>query len=172
MSDNESFREITAESRDLLRDVLESSDRGAGITAGAVLDDMLGMLLDEHGEKSDNLSFHARIEKCHRLGLISSHEKHDSDAIRAIRNTFAHTRKPVSFEDADIRDLCLGLALAQEFWAKTTGRPQNTKVWFLSGWLLLANALAIRLKNVGNDNTSLSFDPIVFGGGSAPKSDS
>lgn len=172
MADNSLFAEIAGESRALLRDVADSPDRAAGITAAAVLDDMLGMILDLHGEKCDGLVFHARIESCCRRGLISDKEQRDLHSIRSIRNTFAHTRHPVSFEDSGTKEKCRSLGFAQEFWAKAKGQPANTKVWFLSGWVLLANSLALRMRNSGGGEGPQRSDgnsPIVFGGGSAPE---
>jgi hypothetical protein len=166
------FEQIAEESRALLNDVAGSPDRSAGVLAAAVLDDMLGMILETHGERGEGLRFHARIERCSQKGLISPEEQRDLHVIREVRNTFAHCRHPVSFEDAGIKEKCRGLGLAQAFWAKSDGQPLDSKVWFLSGWLLLANSLALKLRDAAGGATMGSEPgagtPIVFGGGSAP----
>jgi hypothetical protein len=55
------------------------------------------------------------IDIAHLLNLVSVQIYSDLNAIRSIRNVFAHdiahkkTREPLSFESNDIRDKCLAL---------------------------------------------------------------
>ncbi len=177
---NPLFDEIAAESRRLLRDVSESNDRAAVITAAAVVDDLLDLLLrgsmlkdDKVVEElldGDSFTFSTRIDLCYSLGLISVLERRDLHLIRRVRNDFAHSRKPVSFEDPGTRDRCRSLNLAKQFWSGS--QPSDTKTWFLSGWVMLANQLSHRLN--GSRHAEVAHElgsnvTIMFGGGSAPK---
>src|SRR5262245_17334844 len=143
---NSLFDEIAGESRSLLNDIAASTDRAAVITAAAVLDDLLKLILRARMLKDEKVvdetldgeifSFAVRIDICYGLGLISDKERHDLHIIRKVRNTCAHSRKPVTFEDPSVRDRWRNLTLASEFWNRSGAEPANTKVWFLSGWVM------------------------------------
>lgn len=150
--------EFISDAAGIVDEVHRSSDRASAITAAAVLDDMLRILLEGHFIPSSNtasdflknhvLEFSARIDLCYCVGLISEAEEKDLHIIRRIRNSFAHSRLKVSFEHAGTRDRCRSLNLAKKFWETTKCEPEDTKLWFLSGWLLLSNALTHRIKRV------------------------
>ena len=173
--------EIAAESRRLLREVSETNDRAAAITAAAVVDDLLHLLLRGSMLKDDktvgelldvdSFTFSIRIDLCYSFGLISELERRDLHIVRKIRNDFAHSWTPVSFDDPGTRDRCRSLNLAQRFWSLAKVNPTNTKTWFLTGWVVLANHLSLRLNGSRHTNIAAELGtdvPIVFGGGSAP----
>ena len=85
------------------------TDRGAALTAGAMLEDRLGdilrgFLIEE--EEADRLlsgfnaplgTLSARILACYSLGLVEKHEYSEMQTIRKVRNHFAHNWEGVSF---------------------------------------------------------------------------
>jgi mannitol operon repressor len=54
-------------------------------------------------------TLHARIVACHSLGLIDNDECKEMQAIRKIRNKFAHQWDGVSFDLPAIRGMCVSL---------------------------------------------------------------
>lgn len=150
--------EFISDAAGIVDEVCHSPDRAAAITAAAVLDDMLSVLLESYFVLSSKTTsellknhlseFSARIDLCYCIGLISEAEEKDLHIIRRIRNSFAHSRLKVSFEHAGTRDRCRSLNLAKIFWEISNCEPENTRLWFLSGWLLLSNALTHRIKRV------------------------
>jgi mannitol operon repressor len=93
------------------------SPRGAVLVACAFLDEQLRTIIDaylvESSEKGLLLegfnaplgTFSARIKAAHCLGLISDVERDDCDALRRIRNEFAHDHE-ATFKAPKIADLC------------------------------------------------------------------
>lgn len=95
-----------------------ASDRAAAIVAAAFLDDILKELLTDFlvpaksaaenkklfGTQGPLGSFSSKITMAHRLGLISEWERTAIDAIRDVRNDFAHVTEGVSFETQSVRD--------------------------------------------------------------------
>ena len=177
------FDEIIKESRQLFRDIGESPDRAAVITAAAILDDLLDLLLRatmldndkvviDLLEKQRLFSFATRIDLCYSLGLISKSERMDLHVIRKIRNDFAHSWKSVDYNDESTVDRCGEFELAKRFWAISGNEPADTQTQFVSEWVLLANQLCLRIKNCRHaDKVSEMEDntPIIFGGGTAPE---
>ena len=94
------------------------SDRGAALTAAAVLDDRLSEILaaffaDVPSAKELNTGFNAplgslasRAAAAHALGLIQDNELKEITLIRKIRNEFGHSWKGVSFSGGRVADLC------------------------------------------------------------------
>lgn len=64
------------------------------------------ILLDNNGPLT---TFSSRIELSYLLGLIGEQTRRDLNLIRKIRNEFAHTSNPISFETESIRNRCLEL---------------------------------------------------------------
>jgi len=101
-----------------LQQFSSESDRGAALTAGAMLEDRLGeilrtflvdspeasKLLDGFNAPLGTLS--ARILAACSLGLIDDDEYREMQTIRRIRNKFAHEWSDLSFEAQSIKDLC------------------------------------------------------------------
>jgi len=78
------------------------SDRGCALVAGEALNELLGSMLERlfvEGKAGRELldggnaplgTFSSRIKACFALGLTTSDEHHDLDAIRKVRNSAAH----------------------------------------------------------------------------------
>lgn len=93
------------------------SDRGAALTAGAMLEDRLGdilggFLIEEKEAKQLLVGFNAplgtlsaRLLACYSLGLVEKNEFTEMEIIRKVRNQFAHNWEGVSFESQSIKDL-------------------------------------------------------------------
>lgn len=117
------------------------SERGMATTAVAILDHLLGRLIegflldDFHATKKllgDALSplgsFSARIALTYSLGLISKDERDDLDSIRKIRNAFVHQPISPSFSDESIATMVSSLKTIQliktEISSTTTMSPK------------------------------------------------
>ncbi|MCS4508897.1 MltR family transcriptional regulator [Xylophilus ampelinus] len=100
------------------------SDRGCALFAAAYLDSALeGLLLaslienkksrEELFEGSSPLAtFSGRIKLAWYLGFISKEFRTDLEAIRKIRNEFAHSAANLSFETQSISDKCRNLGFS------------------------------------------------------------
>lgn len=97
------------------------SDRAAALMAAAYIDEQLKSLLKKFfvndPKIADNLlkssgalgSFSARIDMVFSLGLLPKNIRDDLELIRRIRNDFAHTAKPLTFECEPIKSRCFML---------------------------------------------------------------
>jgi Domain of unknown function (DUF4145) len=72
------------------------NDRAAAIMAGAFVEDALFRVV---GRRS---SFHSMIETGFERGLYKGLVRDDLNVIRRVRNAFAHTIRPISFDTAEI----------------------------------------------------------------------
>jgi hypothetical protein len=175
-------QDILKHSRNLLSGMAASSTRAAIVTAAALLDDLLYLILAARMLNNDkvvnkvlsdeSLTFSRRIDLCYSLGLISHAEKHDLHIIRKIRNDVAHSWKPVSLKQEALASRFRSLYIPKEFWKDVGTEPRGTKLWFLSGWVILTNQLVLRLnqtQHLESARETFGDQPIVFGGGSAPK---
>jgi len=102
---------------DFVRELEKETPRGVVIIACATIDDLLGRLIElfliDHKAVDELLTgplsaFSARIKSAVSLGLINDEEYRDCEALRKIRNAFAHSVK-VSFTEQRIKDLCKNL---------------------------------------------------------------
>ena len=91
-----------------LDDALEDCLRARFVQDEKAIDDLLG------GEKPLG-TFSARISTAYLLGLIDQKMRADLDAIRKIRNDFAHKRHHLRFSDQSIKDKCNNLRGARVF---------------------------------------------------------
>ncbi len=100
--------------------IKKESDRGAIIISASLLDVGLENLLKSkliNNDKKDDVlfnganaplsSFSSRIEFAYRMGLIRKDVKNSFNALRKIRNEFAHTIELVSLDDSRIKDKLL-----------------------------------------------------------------
>jgi hypothetical protein len=104
----------------LFGEIQNVSDRVAGITAAAFVDDTLARTIAAHfveldkklqqrifeGPNSALGTFSAKIAIGYALGLYGPITCGDLDIIRSIRNDFAHTAAPLSFNHPPIRSKC------------------------------------------------------------------
>lgn len=99
----------------------QESDRGSALLAASRIEELLGELLDAylmdipgkkellHGPMAPLGTLSARISMTYSLGLIQSGEADEANAIRKVRNEFAHSWQGKTFEEGKIREICLGL---------------------------------------------------------------
>jgi len=102
----------------------EESDRAVAILGAVFLDGHLTQLvasfLVDDSTIVDKLlegplgTFASRISAAYCMGLITEHEHHDLQIIRAIRNKFAHELHGLSFSNTWVQDRCAALRLAKK----------------------------------------------------------
>ena len=111
---------LRKESAGYFKTVHAETDRGRALVTAAFLDETLKRLLMARisvgGNKKKKFvqplfdifgplsSFSAKIRICYAIGLISETVADDLDAIRRIRNEFAHSLIERSFEDSPIKE--------------------------------------------------------------------
>jgi len=146
----------------------KESDRGAALTAAALLDERLCEILKvffADVSASDNLlagfnaplgTFSARITAAYVLSLIQENEYQELNLIRKIRNEFGHSWKDVSFEAQKIRDLCNELPWLgpEEFEEGATARSR-----FSFAVVVLLTDLLWRSRLVSNEKRSIKKWP-------------
>jgi mannitol operon repressor len=105
---------------EFVHELEKETPRGVVLIACATIDDLLGRLIElflvDHKAVEELLTgpfaplgaFSARIKAAVSLGLINDEEYRDCEALRKIRNAFAHTVK-LSFTEQRIKDLCKNL---------------------------------------------------------------
>ncbi len=98
-----------------------STDRAVAILSGAMLDEILVVLLSalaiDERLLTDRLlkpdrplgSFGARIDACYLFGLISEREWRALRLVKDIRNAFAHRLANLSFKDTSMKDRTRGI---------------------------------------------------------------
>lgn len=89
-------------------------------------------------------SFGPRIKTAYCLGLISKDEYHDLEAIRKLRNRFAHRMHGLSFDDSEVVSWCNSLQIPKKVIDALTDFPKSHRNMFLLGVSLLAQRLALR----------------------------
>lgn len=125
MSESEqSIEELLREARDYLYALANESDRGAAVLAAAQferdLEDAIARRLGiaEFDESSKSRrgalkrwirSFAAKIDVAYAVGLCERNTHKGLRTVVNIRNEFAHSMQPLSFEHRAIADLCLEL---------------------------------------------------------------
>lgn len=119
--------EYIARMQVVIEELRSQSDRGVAIVGGAWVEEgLLGMLHaafqpDAMGWKRATgnygplSTFSAKIDMAYLLRLVSSQILGDLNAIRSVRNAFAHdvahkkTQEQLGFQADDIKDKCLAL---------------------------------------------------------------
>jgi mannitol operon repressor len=108
-------------------ELLNESDRGLALAGAALLDEILGLMLSAFFVDDKNATaglldgdrplsnFSARTKIAYCLGLIGVRTYADLNAIREIRNRFAHRFEKVSFDDSGIADICRSLRMYNAF---------------------------------------------------------
>ena len=114
------------EFQSFISELFGENDRSAAIVGVAILDEYLfrliaKVLIDDKKAVSEMLgpknplapfgSLAARTKAAFDLGLLSKDEQHDLEALRAIRNRFAHELFDCSFEDPWIEEKCAALRI-------------------------------------------------------------
>lgn len=106
---------------EFLAEFNRETDRGAALTAAAVLDEKLAEILAAFFADTDSAkellggfgaplgSFAAKAAAAHSLGLIQDNEYEEITLIRRIRNEFGHSWRGVSLADGRAAALCARL---------------------------------------------------------------
>jgi DNA-binding MltR family transcriptional regulator len=114
---NATLPALSEEASGLLEELNRETDRGAALLAAAFLDDVLDALIRarfvDDPEATNRLltpgrpieSFGARTHLAYCIGLLGPDVYADINAIREIRNEFAH-RQPSSFASPEVRGRC------------------------------------------------------------------
>ena len=107
-------------------------------------EETVDLLVDRDGPLA---SFCSKIRLAYALAIISPDERDDLEAVRQIRNAFAHTLRPISFKTEQVATLVNTLHTAKSWRAATTeeGREPNPLALALIGYV---NANPERLKFV------------------------
>ncbi|MBB4758202.1 transcriptional regulator [Xanthomonas arboricola] len=152
----------------------QESDRGAALTAAAVLDDRLAAILaaffaDTPSAKELIAGFNAplgslasRAAAAHALGLIQDNEFKEITLIRKIRNEFDHSWQGVSFSGGRVADLCNQLPWLgpKEYEATATPRARLN-----AAMAILLSDLLWRARLVGKERRAASVWPNKSRGG-------
>ena len=97
------------------------TDRGLPLVGAALIDEKLHDTLESffiNNKATKKLlsepyaplgTFSSRIDACYSLGLIDDFEYQEIGLIRKIRNTFAHSKHGMSFNDSKVAGLCTSL---------------------------------------------------------------
>lgn len=104
------------------KSLLNETDRGAVLMAAAFMDDQLKAMLmarlvddkkmvhrafDFNGPLG---TFSSRIDFSYLLGILPKNAQRDLHIIRKIRNIFAHSAAPLTYDDDSVKPLCDSLA--------------------------------------------------------------
>jgi len=158
MSLNETNNKAVDDWEGFYEELQNETPRAAVLIAASFLDEWLRRLLqakmidDSKAVKallddSNNgpLSFFsARINAAYCLGLLSKDERDDLNLIRKIRNRFAHRLHGFTFDEQEIKDWCMSLALPHSIVSALPDFPKDHRSRFLLGVSLLASRLSLR----------------------------
>jgi hypothetical protein len=102
-----------------MREIERQTDRGAAIIASSLLenslrDALIARLLPLNNVLRENIfgtrgtmgTFAAKIDMGLAVGLCQKPAHYDLTQIRRVRNEFAHSLEPLSFESTDVKKLC------------------------------------------------------------------
>lgn len=119
------FKEFTKILNDAIGD---PSDRAAVVTVVALLEGALKVYLATkfimHEQEGQNdlfgpggpiRDFSAKIKAGFALGLFGPLTREDLHIIREVRNSFAHSMVPISFENDDVKNVCSRIGLLTRF---------------------------------------------------------
>lgn len=100
------------------KNLADETDRGAVILGATAVDDVLQKAILErmvtlNADEEDRLfgpdrplgSFSARVRMAHALGIIDRDQRKVCDLIREMRNACAHSRRAVSFETPELKNV-------------------------------------------------------------------
>src|SRR5579862_9203508 len=105
-----------------MRELEEQTDRGAAIIATALIDHHLTVAIEARlealnsklrnsllGSRGALATLQSKLDMGMALGLYTMDAHRQLDTIRKIRNRFAHTPIPLTFQDATLKRLSLSL---------------------------------------------------------------
>ncbi|MCQ3977000.1 MAG: hypothetical protein DPW09_26520 [Anaerolineae bacterium] len=156
-------------------EIQNESARGAVIIASAFLDaqlrNLISKFLIDDSKIVDELlgsedkpdrplsSFSSRIKAAYCLGLISKSMYDDLNAIRKIRNKFAHKMHGYTFDEPEIVSWCKSLKLAKMITDAIPHFPNTHKDMFLLGITQLVSWLGLKTIEVERVRRSVPKDP-------------
>lgn len=164
MKDNLSEQPEVGEFAVFLAQFNRESDRGAALTAAAMLDDRLKDILSAFlantktakellsGFNAPLGTFSSRISAAHALGLLQDNEFKEITLIRKIRNEFGHSWKGVSFSSGKVADLCKELPWLGP---SETERAASPRTRFSFALAILLNDLLWRARLVSNERRQI-----------------
>tara|TARA_R110000796_G_scaffold68403_2_gene156655 strand:- start:49 stop:609 length:561 start_codon:yes stop_codon:yes gene_type:complete len=110
----------------LIDAISDPNDRAAVVTSVALLEGAIQRLLvsrlvvsneatvsDLFGPGGPLRDFSSKIKVAYAIGLVGPKTRGDLDVIREVRNAFAHTMFPVSFEDTEIANAASRVTFAK-----------------------------------------------------------
>ena len=137
----------------LQNEILGTSDRAAVIILAAFLDDALQFLLtkkmrplnDEEFKKTFSSSsplgpFSARIDMSYLLGGIDEDLRDRLHDLREMRNACAHSKRPISFENSELANVCKRFMKSATFKLKGESQ-QDMKDSLISECFFLFNVI-------------------------------
>jgi hypothetical protein len=98
---------------------------------------------DNRGPIAD---FSAKIKLGYVMGIFGKETKADLDLIREIRNAFAHSLQPISFETKEVIDMCGRLAIQPMAQIRVAGFPPTARQRYISATTILAGRLKIAIE--------------------------
>lgn len=131
----------------------QETDRGCALFAAAYIDNALKHLLsaslvDFHTKEADLFehngplgTFSGRTKIAFYIGKISASCRRDIDTIRKIRNDFAHSADPLTFENEAISQRCRNLRYSFQ---ATDSRPRAHYTAAVSGLMAFLDAERLR----------------------------
>lgn len=117
-------------------------------------------LLD--GPNAPLSNFSSRIDFAFRIGIISHQLARDIHIIRKIRNDFAHSYEPRTFEDGKIRDQVNALAISVNLKRRGQLPYVGTKGDFIQSSLYIIGQLRANLANRTLSLTPATEEGIYF----------
>lgn len=153
MQDFANFNELSRSLRDL-------DERALVLTLAAFAEDTLGDLISVYlipssaahslvtGYNAPLGTLSSRIKAAYALGLISKGQFEDLQHLRAIRNKFSHTWKPLSFEDPSVS----GHIKAIRFGKAITTYPENPQHKLMTSFQILLIELRVAVSYVPKGN--------------------
>ena len=127
---SKNFDSIASLVNGFLAEFQAETDRGTTVVGAAFLNDILATMLRKHFVDDPNVvhdlldfqgplgTFSSRINLTYSLGLIRNDQFEDLNTVRKIRNAFAHSHQPLSFERprvCDLRDNLSQIAIIEQF---------------------------------------------------------
>jgi hypothetical protein len=152
-----------------MEEISKQTDRGAGIIAAAILDEMLetiiqARLLELNRDHYDALfgpekplgSFSAKIEIGFALGFYSEQGYKVLHAARAVRNKFAHRIEALEFDHPDVAAI-VEKSFGDEFGATRRDRFL-TAIRAMAMLLLAPHAADVRIKSLYDTNPNIYLE--------------
>jgi DNA-binding MltR family transcriptional regulator len=120
---------------------------------------MPGLMLDPSakdamfGGSGSLATFSSKIAMAFALGIIDRQMRNDIDVIREMRKAYAHSRMPISFEQADLQAACKRI-LSQELPSMTTHEPKALREVFVIKTVMMQETVLTGKRRVFKDEVA------------------